>query len=123
MPMRVVQLPFQSACTGATNPAVWIGPHTGLALAVSNMTAWIEAAGNKTINLLGSDQNPQFSTVSGGTFYGITSMTVTTQTAGSIYPLPYPATPWVKVQFGTAPSGSTQNLGFLNLIVTNNNTN
>lgn len=121
MPIRVVNLPFQSACTGLTNPAVWIGPNSRLLLAVSNVTAWGAAAGNQTINLLGADTNPQFTTVIGtavsGAFYGITSMTITTQTVGGIYPLPYIAPAWVKVQFTTAPTGSTTNAGFINLIV------
>lgn len=121
MSIRVVNLPFQSGCTGATNPGTWIGPCSRVQLSVSNVTAWNAGAGNTTINILGSDTDQKFTSVLGtsvsASFYALTSMTITTQTAGAIYPMTNNATAWVKVQLGTAPTGTTTNAGFINLIV------
>lgn len=99
MPQGIVRASFAFASGSTSTSAQYVGSYTRCLLVVSNMTAFNAGTGNATINLMGGLS-------SSGNFARIPSATVATHTSLGIYNMANPGMPYLKVEFGTAVTGS-----------------
>lgn len=89
-----------SFASGATSTsAQYVGDHARCFVILSAMTGYNAGTGNATVNLMGS-----FSLT--GNYARIPSATVATHTSLGIIPMANPGMPFLKVEFGTAVTGS-----------------
>lgn len=86
-----------TAATGATNAINYVGPHNKTFLVVSNITAFNAGAGNATIQVRHGASADLATSI-------MTS--VATECANGIYELTNVGLHYMKIGFGTAPSGS-----------------
>lgn len=102
MPGGVKQVIFTIASAGTQTNGQYVGNHARAFLVVSNMTNYNAGVGNATINLLGAVEGS-------GVYSAIPSATVATHISHGCYVMPNPGMPWLKVQFGTAVTGTGAN--------------